>query len=121
MAVKIACALAFSGALLWAGAALAADDAPPGNAQTGKTLFMNDGCYECHGVGAQGAASTGPRLGPDPLPFDAFLRQLRTPAQEMPPYESAVLSDQQAADIHAYLATLPPSPDWKSLPLLSGN
>jgi mono/diheme cytochrome c family protein len=117
---KLSLTIALSGALLWAGAA-AAQDAPKGNAQTGKTLYLKDGCYQCHGEGAQGAASTGPRLGPDPLPFDAFLRQLRTPAQEMPPYETPVLSDQQAADIHAYLATIPESPDWKTIPLLSGR
>jgi mono/diheme cytochrome c family protein len=107
-------------ALLWAGAA-SADDEPKGDAQNGKTLYVKDGCYQCHNMNAQGAYNTGPRLAPDPLPFDAFLRQLRTPAKEMPPYEAAVLSDQQAADILAYLATVPASPDWKSIPLLSGQ
>jgi cytochrome c len=36
----------------------------------------------------------------------------------MPPYEQKLLSDQQAADIHAYLDKLPKSPDPKSLRLL---
>jgi mono/diheme cytochrome c family protein len=116
---KLSLAIAFSAALLWTGAAVA-QDAPKGDADNGKSLFMKDGCYECHNMNAQGSA-TGPRLGPDPLPFEAFLRQLRTPAQEMPPYEAAVLTDQQAADIHAYLATIPASPDWKTIPLLSGK
>lgn len=115
---KIPLAFVLSTALLWASTALA-DDGPRGNAQNGKSLYVKDGCYQCHGMGAQGSAGTGPRLGPDPLPFEAFLRQLRQPAQEMPPYEAPILSDQQAADIHAYLATIPKSPDWKSIPLLS--
>ena len=33
---------------------------------------------------------------------------------EMPPYVSAVLSDQDAADIYAYIASLPPPPDVKT-------
>lgn len=117
---KLSALFILSVSFLLSGAAVA-EDTPRGNAQQGKSLYMKDGCYQCHGVGAQGAYNTGPRLGPDPLPFDAFLRQLRQPAQEMPPYEAAVLSDQQAADIHAYLATIPASPDWKSIPLLSGK
>jgi ubiquinol-cytochrome c reductase cytochrome c subunit len=116
---KLTLTIAFSAALLWTGAA-GAQDASNGNADNGKSLFMKDGCYECHNPNAQGGGA-GPRLAPDPLPFDAFLRQLRTPAQEMPPYEQAILSDQQAADIHAFLATIPASPDWKTIPLLSGN
>lgn len=114
---KLPLTIAFSAALLWTGVAVAQDE-PKGDAQNGKSLFMKDGCYECHNMNAQGGAA-GPRLGPEPLPFDAFLRQLRTPAQEMPPYETAVLSDQQAADIHAYLATILASADWKTIPLLN--
>lgn len=115
---KLALTTAVATALLWVGSA-SAEDGPKGDAQNGKALYIDDGCYQCHNRNAQGAYNTGPRLGPDPLPFDAFLRQLRTPAQEMPPYEAAVLNDQQAADIHAYLATIPASPDWKTIPLLS--
>jgi hypothetical protein len=36
----------------------------------------------------------------------------------MPPYKEAILSDQEAADIVAYLASLPRPPDHKSIPLL---
>jgi mono/diheme cytochrome c family protein len=108
-----ASAFAFS-----AGMASAAD-APKGNAQNGKQLFVKDGCYQCHGYSAQGAASTGPRLGPDSLPYDAFIRQLRTPANEMPPYEAAILSDANAADIYAFIGSVPKSPDPKSIQLLN--
>ena len=105
----------------WTAGGYAQENAPKGNAENGKSLFLKDGCYQCHGFGAQGASATGPRLGPDPLPFDAFLRQLRQPAQEMPSYEAAILTDQQAADIHAYLGTIPKSPDWRTIPLLKDN
>ena len=59
---------------LCAGIAMAQEKAPKGNAQNGKQLFVKDGCYQCHGYGAQGAASTGPRLGPDALPYDEIGR-----------------------------------------------
>jgi hypothetical protein len=36
----------------------------------------------------------------------------------MPPYTAALVSDQQAADMHAYLAGLPKPPDPKSVKLL---
>lgn len=115
MTKKLSLLAALSGVVLWAGAAVAEDKAPAGNAQSGKQLFVKDGCYQCHGYGAQGAASSGPRLGPDALPYDAFLRQLRTPASEMPPYKSPILSDKQAADIYAFISSVPKSPDPKSI------
>jgi ubiquinol-cytochrome c reductase cytochrome c subunit len=90
--------------------------AQDGNAQTGRQLFEFKGCYSCHGFVGQGSRE-GPRLTP-PLPFAAFLVQLRTPRAIMPPYESALVSDSQAADIHAYLASQPQPPDPKTVKLL---
>jgi mono/diheme cytochrome c family protein len=89
----------------------------PGDAAKGKTIFMADGCYECHGTVGQGGRATGPRLAHTPLPLDAFLQQLRQPSNEMPPYEPGVVPDAAAADIYAYLQSLPaPAND---VPLLS--
>jgi mono/diheme cytochrome c family protein len=116
---KTIIALAAVAAVVGWTTAHAEDAAPKGNAQTGKGLYEKDGCYQCHGYIGQGAGATGPKLAPEPLPYDAFVRQLRTPAQEMPPYESAILSDQQAADIYAYLMTIKKGPDPKSIPLLN--
>src|SRR5258708_4410459 len=82
----------------------AAPSSPAGDAQTGKKLYQADGCYECHGTAAQGSPRTGPSL-LTTLPFAAFVKQLRRPASEMPPYEANVVSDQQAADIYAYVQT----------------
>jgi ubiquinol-cytochrome c reductase cytochrome c subunit len=87
-----------------------------GNAQVGKQLFESKGCYSCHGFVGQGSRE-GPRLTP-PLALPAFVVQLRTPRTIMPPYTAALVSDQQAADIHAYLASLPKPPDPKTIELL---
>jgi mono/diheme cytochrome c family protein len=75
-----------------------------GDAQRGKELFVKTGCYQCHGYEAQGA-STGPRLGPEPIAFARFVAYVRKPAGEMPPYTVKVLSDAQLADIHAFVST----------------
>jgi len=74
--------------------------------ERGKQIFMRVGCYQCHGREAQGA-STGPRLGPNPLPLAQFTRAVRTPRNEMPPYGPKLLSDAEIADLHAFLAARP--------------
>ena len=74
--------------------------------ERGKQTFMRVGCYQCHGREAQGASS-GPRLGPNPLPLAAFARAIRTPRNEMPPYSVKLLSDAELADAHAFVAARP--------------
>jgi mono/diheme cytochrome c family protein len=91
---------------------------PSGNIEQGKTLFKETGCYQCHGLAGQGAPMTGPRVSRTEFAFDGFLNQLRHPANQMPPYEAAVISDQDAADIYAYLRQMPVPPDPNSIPLL---
>jgi mono/diheme cytochrome c family protein len=103
-------------AALSLGSAAAQDSEPRGNPQSGRQLFESKGCYSCHGFVGQGSRE-GPRLTPA-LAFPAFVVQLRTPRAIMPPYEQALVSDQQAADIHAYLASLPKPPDPKAVKLL---
>ena len=92
--------------------------APAGNAQHGKTLYVSDGCYECHGYAAQGGAGTGPKLGPNPIPYAAFSFQVRSPRDEMPPYTVKVLSDADLADIYAFVQSQPQPPKPDSIPLL---
>jgi mono/diheme cytochrome c family protein len=91
--------------------------APIGDAVRGKALYGKIGCYQCHSDQGQGGTQ-GPRLGPRPIAFQAFLRYLRTPSGEMPPYKTKVMSDQDVADVYAFLQALPPPPALSSLPLL---
>ena len=97
--------LTLAASLLLAGAAFAQDAAPQGNADNGKKLFVTDGCYQCHGYAGQGAPGYAPRIAPKLLPYQAFLKQLRQPRADMPPYETALVSDQAVADIYAFLKT----------------
>jgi len=95
-----------------------ATPAPAGDATTGQTLFLKIGCYQCHGNEGQGGAA-GPRIAPAPmLAFRAFATYLRAPRGEMPPYTAKVLSEQNLADIYAYLAARPRPAAVESIPLL---
>ena len=94
--------------------------APTGNAENGKKLFRADGCYECHGLLGQGAAQTGAaRIGPPQLSFDGFQSYVRSPKNQMPPYSSKAIPEQDLADIYAYLKSIPMPPKGKDIPLLN--
>ena len=77
---------------------------PSGNGENGKVLFVKNGCSGCHGLEGQGAPTSGPRVGPNPLPLAAFIGYVRSPRNQMPPYTGKIVPDQDLRDIHAYLA-----------------
>ena len=98
-----------------------AADVPKGDTAKGKQLFLTKGCSYCHGtVGQGGGGRTGGlRIVNMGLGFPAFLNQLRQPVNEMPPYVASALPDSDVADIFAYVASLPPPPDVKTIPILN--
>ena len=104
--------IAFTLIGLVAAPALAAD------AAKGKSAFMKNGCWQCHGELGQGGAA-GKTLAPKPMPFEAFNVFVRNSNGPMPPYPKEILSDADLADIHAYLQSIPAARDYKSIPLLS--
>jgi mono/diheme cytochrome c family protein len=93
------------------GGAMAAD------AAKGKQAFVLHGCFQCHGYSAQGGV--GPKLGPAPMPYEALANFVRTTSRQMPPYSEQILSNDDLADIYAFLQSVPASPDAKSIPLLN--
>jgi ubiquinol-cytochrome c reductase cytochrome c subunit len=120
-AVALAIALFFSTArvsIVDAAQESKTPDAPAGNAENGKRIFTRNGCYQCHGREGQGSTMTGPRIAPDPVPFDVLARYVRKPTGEMPPYTAKVVSDQELADIYAFLQSRPHPPAANSIPLL---
>ena len=88
------------------------------SADNGKTAYVKNGCWQCHGYVGQGGVA-GPKLGPDPFPLAALVAFLRSSNRAMPPYREAILSDQNIADIHAYLESVPKPADPKTIPLLN--
>jgi ubiquinol-cytochrome c reductase cytochrome c subunit len=103
-----------AGLLLGHNAALAAD------AARGKQLFSEKyGCFQCHGYLGQGSPVSGPKLAPNPMPYEALANFVRTTNRQMPPYKEQVLPNEYLQDIYAYLQSIPASPDPKSIPLLN--
>ena len=89
-----------------------------GSPENGKKLFVTYGCYECHGRQGAGAAIA-PRIGPPALSLAGVIRYVRAPTGQMPPYTTKIVSDQDLADIYAYLKTFPPPQPARSIPLLN--
>ena len=91
------------------------------SAEHGKTVFIQKGCWQCHGTMGQGSIATsgGKRLAPGPLPWDAFSSFVRSTNRAMPPFSNKILSDDDLADIYAYLQSIPGPPAVSSIPLLS--
>ena len=111
VSVKGLAALA-AGLVLGCGGALAA------SAEKGKTAFVQHGCWQCHGLQGQGGVA-GPKLAPEPLALETLTAFVRTSNRAMPPYMEAILSNEDLADIHAYLESIPKAPDPKGIPLLN--
>ena len=91
--------------------------APSGNAARGKSLFMGEMCWTCHGTEGYGGKYA-PGLAPKPFPWDAFAKQVRHPAKSMPAYASRYLTDRDLADIYAYVSSRPAAHKASTIPLL---
>ena len=110
--------IAFAGAAV-VGSAPPADDAD--DARPGRAEYIEMGCYQCHGYEGQGARSTGPRIAPEPLPFEVFSTWVRHPPEVMPAYSPKVLSEDKLERIHEYLLSIPLPPDVSTLPAFAEN
>jgi mono/diheme cytochrome c family protein len=115
-AVLIASAFATFGV----GSAACAQDAPSGDAENGKRVYLADGCFTCHGRAGQGGNYYGatPILAKTKLPLGAFKAELRDPVRVMPAYSEAVLSDAEIADMYAFLQGLSGPRPVKDIPIL---
>jgi mono/diheme cytochrome c family protein len=102
-------------------AATRAQDAPRGDATTGKRLYLADGCFTCHGRSGQGGAynTPAPILAHTAMPFDGFKGQIRNPINDMPAFPTAILSDKDIADIYAFVEALPGPRSPKDFPILN--
>jgi mono/diheme cytochrome c family protein len=110
--IRLVLATVAAGVLLGQGPVSAA------SAEKGKTLFITHGCFQCHGTVGQGG-NAGPKLAPDPMPFEALANFVRTSNRQMPPYREAILANDDLADIYAYLQSVPAVPDYKTIPILN--
>jgi mono/diheme cytochrome c family protein len=80
--------------------------APAGDVARGKAVYMKNMCHTCHGTAGQGGdRGSGPRIAYDVWPYEAFAQQTRRPRESMPRYPKEYLSDQDMADIYAYVSS----------------
>lgn len=94
-------------ALTLACVAMAASAQTQGSAERGKKVYLEKWCHSCHGtMGQGGERGAGPRLAPNPFPYEAFAFQTRRPRSSMPRYPVEFLSDQELADIYAYISSI---------------
>jgi mono/diheme cytochrome c family protein len=96
---------------------MAAQTSPAGNAGNGQKLFMKENCYYCHGTTGQGGRD-GARIAQTALNLQGVIRYVRKPTGGMPAFTEKILTDQQLADIYAYLKSLPAAKAPKDIPLL---
>ena len=96
----------------------AAAAAPAGSAENGKKLWYDRACWQCHGLAGHGGLDAGPRLAGRVPAWPRFNTYIRKPSDQMIPYTKKVLPDQEAADIYAWLKSIPPPPDVSSIPAL---
>ena len=92
----------------------------------GEKQYLALQCWACHGY--TGETGSGPRLNPPRFNQAAFIAYVRRPSGIkispgpggfMPPYAGPEVTDQDLADIHAWLVSLPStSPPVVSIPLL---
>jgi mono/diheme cytochrome c family protein len=94
-----------------------ASDAP--DVAAGRALFMANGCAQCHGTVGQGNYFSGPKLAPHPIPYAAFVAQLRKPRNDMPPYSAHLVSDANIAKIYAYVSSVPAAKPAAAIAMLA--
>lgn len=101
--------------------AAADDEAKTGDPVKGKRIYLAVGCFECHGRAGQGGRFNypTPALAQIELPVESFIAYIRAAPNDMPAFSADVLSDRDAADIHAYLRSLPGRKPVKDFPLLN--
>lgn len=89
-----------------------------GNADNGKTVYFEHGCYSCHGYNGTGRrplADDASGLMVNEAVFINYLRlradlNPKSPANSMPNYSVEVLSDSDATDVYTFIKTLTDNP-----------
>jgi mono/diheme cytochrome c family protein len=85
------------------GSSSSSSTAPTGDATAGKTAYASLPCAGCHGENAEGGV--GPKLAGMQESWDRFQSTVRNGREEMPKFGTDVVSDQQLADVYAWLTS----------------
>ena len=85
-----------------------------GNPANGQNLFFSLGCNVCHGD--QGEGLVGPTIAMTIVPLDRVVEQYREPLEAMTEFPPDQVSDEEIADIYAWLQTVPRPPEADIIP-----
>ena len=89
--------------------------------ERGRQLYMDNGCFSCHGTVGQGSDRSGaPKLAPDPYPYEAFRALVRTPRETMPRLDVKHVNDEQLQLMHRFLVSIPKGVAAKDIAMLQG-
>jgi len=79
---------------------------PTGDAEDGKRWFVMHNCISCHGKNANDGRAA--KIAGIDMSFSSFLHIVRKPySPSMPPFPENKLSEEDAADIYAWLKSMP--------------
>jgi mono/diheme cytochrome c family protein len=86
-----------------------------GNSQNGKKVFGKLGCFRCHGSAGEGMAQTGkqpapPKIASTHLSLQEFVRFVRAPKGQMPPFSPEQVRDGELADVYTFLQAVASQP-----------
>jgi mono/diheme cytochrome c family protein len=95
--------------------ALYAEANTPADAQHGKQVFESLGCARCHGSAGEGmsqpgSASAPPKIAGTHLSVEDFVRTVRAPKGQMPPFGPKQVSDAELGDVYAFLQSATTQP-----------
>lgn len=108
------------GLIVSAAAAFGQSKELSGDVERGHAIFERNACYQCHGHIGQGTIA-GARLMQTKLSQAGFIGVVRNPPpSSMPRFQAKIMSDQELADVYAYIKSIPPPKAAKDIPLLSG-
>jgi len=85
-----------------------------GNPANGQQLFFSLGCNVCHGDFGEGVV--GPTIAMTIVPLDRVILQYREPLEAMSVFPPDQVSDDEIADIYAWLQTVPRPPEADVIP-----
>jgi mono/diheme cytochrome c family protein len=86
-----------------------------GEPQNGKRVYEKLGCFRCHGSSGEGVtqtqkASGPPKIASTRLSLQDFVRSVRAPKGQMPPFGAAQVSETELVDIYAFLQSAASQP-----------
>lgn len=85
-----------------------------GNPVNGQNLFFAMGCNVCHGDRGEGLV--GPTIAMTVVPLDRVIEQYREPLEAMTAFPPDQISDEEIADIYAWLQTVERPPVAQEIP-----